>query len=235
MVTAAMRGDDRTDTAVATVDTNGAAAATASTLEEIASFGDERSRAGRPFLPGRCRPPDLIVIVEGDASGRRGATSGAYGDDIYTEPDGDPDTLANLGPLRAMAGVWEGTGTDQHPAAEGIVRNTFVEHYELQPIDRQTNGPQLLYGLRYHIHVNKLDEPLTFHDQVGYWLWEPAARAVTLRRLASRVVKHSSRRDPPKPTGPSSNSPPPSAPRCTAFCRTRFSIRRSARSATGSK
>jgi hypothetical protein len=36
----------------------------------------------------------------------------------------------------------------------------------------------VLYGLRYHIHVNKLDEKPTFHDQVGYWLWEPATGAL---------------------------------------------------------
>ena len=29
-----------------------------------------------------------------------------YGADLFTEPEGDPDTLANLGPLRPMAGVW---------------------------------------------------------------------------------------------------------------------------------
>ena len=104
-----------------------------------------------------------------------------YGADIYTEPDGDPDTLANLGPIRPMAGVWEGTkGADQHPVAEGTERNTFVEHYELQPIDRQTNGPQLFYGLRYHTHITKPGEAETFHDQVGYWLFEPAAETVTL-------------------------------------------------------
>ncbi|HYV90037.1 MAG TPA: heme-binding beta-barrel domain-containing protein, partial [Candidatus Polarisedimenticolia bacterium] len=33
---------------------------------------------------------------------------------------------------------------------------------------------QLLYGLRYHIHINTAEEATTFHDQVGYWLWEPA-------------------------------------------------------------
>jgi hypothetical protein len=104
----------------------------------------------------------------------------SYGDDIYTEPEPDPDTLANLGPLRALAGVWEGTGTDEHPAVFGIERNTFVEHYELQPIDAQTNGPQLFYGLRYHTHIVKPGEVETFHDQVGYWLWEPAANAVTM-------------------------------------------------------
>jgi hypothetical protein len=79
-----------------------------------------------------------------------------------------------------MAGVWEGTGEDVHPVAEGTERNAFFEHYELQPIDRQTNGPQLFYGLRYHTHIVKPGEVETFHDQVGYWLWEPAAHAVTL-------------------------------------------------------
>jgi hypothetical protein len=104
-----------------------------------------------------------------------------YGDDIYTEPEASVDTLANLGPLRAMAGVWEGAdGVDEHPAAWGTERNTFVERYELQPIDPQTNGPQLFYGLRYHTHIVKPGEVETFHDQVGYWLWEPAARTVTM-------------------------------------------------------
>jgi hypothetical protein len=103
-----------------------------------------------------------------------------YGNDIYTEPEPDSDTLANLGPLRAIAGVWEGTGNDEHPASFGIERNTFFEHYELEPIDAQTNGPQLFYGLRYHTHIVKPGEVETFHDQVGYWLWEPAANAVTL-------------------------------------------------------
>jgi hypothetical protein len=104
-----------------------------------------------------------------------------YGPDIYTEPDGDPDTLANLGPLRPMAGVWEGVkGQDQHPADVGTEKNVFVEHYELQPIDRQTNGPQLFDGLRYHTHITKPGEAETFHDQVGYWLYEPAVQAVTL-------------------------------------------------------
>ncbi len=103
-----------------------------------------------------------------------------YGDDIYTEPIGDPDTLANLGPLGPMAGVWEGTlGADQHPVVEGVEHDAFLEHYELHPIDFQTNGPQLFYGLRYHTHILQPGVVATFHDQVGYWLWEPAAKAVT--------------------------------------------------------
>jgi hypothetical protein len=96
--------------------------------------------------------------------------------DIYTEPQGfDVDTLAQLGPLRPLAGIWQGTGgLDVKPKADGPRKQAFVERIELQPIDPQTNGPQLLYGLRYHTHVTKPDQVKTYHDQVGYWLWEPA-------------------------------------------------------------
>jgi len=102
-------------------------------------------------------------------------------EDIYTEAEGFPDTLAHLGPVGPMAGIWKGrSGSDEHPVAIGTEGNSFVEHYELQPIDRQTNGPQLFYGLRYHTHIVKPGEVETFHDQVGFWLWEPATTTVIL-------------------------------------------------------
>jgi hypothetical protein len=99
-----------------------------------------------------------------------------YLEDIYAEPaDIDVQTLRNLGPLTGMAGIWEGTRSmDVNPKAAGPVRQKFVERIELQPIDPQANGPQLFYGLRYHTHIVKPGEIETYHDQVGYWLWEPA-------------------------------------------------------------
>jgi hypothetical protein len=101
-------------------------------------------------------------------------------EDIFTEPDLDPNTLANLGPLTGMAGIWEGAvGADVHPVVTGSEFNQFVERYELQPIDPQTNGPQYFYGLRYHTHITKPGEVETFHDQVGYWLWNPEEGTVT--------------------------------------------------------
>jgi hypothetical protein len=104
----------------------------------------------------------------------------AFPDDIYTEPeDVDPDTLANLGPLRGLAGIWEGRkGADVNPKAEGPEHRDYTERTELQPIDPQANGPQLFYGLRYHTRILATDEDATFHDQVGYWLWEPATGLV---------------------------------------------------------
>lgn len=103
-----------------------------------------------------------------------------YSEDIYTEPAvQDGDTLKNLGPLAGMAGIWEGTkGLDVKPKAEGPKKQAFVERIELQPLDPVTNGPQLLYGLRYHTYITKPGLTKLYHDQVGYWLWEPATGAV---------------------------------------------------------
>src|SRR5699024_10927354 len=61
-----------------------------------------------------------------------------------------------------------------NPKVEVSVKDFYIEHIDLQPIDPETNGPQLFYGLRYHIHIVQPNEVETFHDQVGYWLWEPA-------------------------------------------------------------
>jgi len=102
-------------------------------------------------------------------------------DDIFTEPDPDPDTLAQLGPLTRLAGVWASKGsrgTDINPKADGPEHRIFSERFEAHPIDAQTNGPQLFYGLRYHVHINAPEEDATFHDQTGYWLYEPATGLV---------------------------------------------------------
>ena len=101
--------------------------------------------------------------------------------DIYTEPHPiELDTLQNLGPLEKLAGIWQGTrGVDIKPKAEGAKQQVYVERIELHPIDPQTNGPQLLYGLRYHAHITKPDQRKTYHEQVGYWLWEPATETIT--------------------------------------------------------
>jgi hypothetical protein len=61
---------------------------------------------------------------------------------------------------------------------DGTEGNAYIERYVLDVVDAQTNGPQLFYGLRYHTHITKPGEIETFHDQVGYWLWEPATQRI---------------------------------------------------------
>ena len=119
--------------------------------------------------------------------------------DIYTEPEPDPDTLANLGPLRPMAGTWIGTaGKDSHPVVEGTKSEPYVEHYQLTPIDAQTNGPELFYGMHYHTRITRPGEIEAFHDQTGYWLWEPATGNIvfTLAIPRGQVAMAGGRRRP---------------------------------------
>ena len=119
--------------------------------------------------------------------------------DIYTEPIKiDPDTLKNLGPLAILAGVWEGRGLDRHPVQDGVEEDAYTERMEFQPIDPQANGPQILYGLRYHVHIRKPGEVNTFHDQLGYWLWEAATKTViqTIAIPRGQVAMASGRAEP---------------------------------------
>lgn len=104
----------------------------------------------------------------------------SFPDDIFTEPaEVDPDTLANLGPLARLAGEWTSKdGIDVNPKADGPERREYIEHILMEPIDPQANGPQLLYGLRYHVRINTPEEDIAFHEQVGHWLWEPATGLV---------------------------------------------------------
>ena len=95
-----------------------------------------------------------------------------FPEDIFTEQEADPDTLANLGPLRRLAGIWESrTGVDVNPKAAGPERRDYSERIELQPIDAQSNGPQLLYGLRYHTRIHT-SSPLILRDDWPLWLEE---------------------------------------------------------------
>jgi hypothetical protein len=102
-----------------------------------------------------------------------------YSDDIYASPDCGTDTLALLGPLAPMAGTWEGThGIDIAPKAPGPRTKEFFGRITLEPVDPGNNGPQVLYALRYHTWMSLPGEKGTYHDQVGYWLWEPATGTI---------------------------------------------------------
>lgn len=48
----------------------------------------------------------------------------------------------------------------------------------MQPIDRQSNGPQVLFGVRYHTHLAKSDEVENYHNQIGYCLWAPFIKTI---------------------------------------------------------
>ncbi len=91
--------------------------------------------------------------------------------------------LETLGPLAALAGVWEGTrGADVAPSEpeRAVAKSDYRERLVLEPIGRVDNHEQILYGLRYSTRAWRIGAKDSFHEETGYWLWD-AEREVVLR------------------------------------------------------
>lgn len=102
----------------------------------------------------------------------------------------NPD-IDNLGPLAAFAGTWEGSrGIDLAPDDDrvSVERNEFRERVVLEPIGLVENHEQQLYGLRYAKTAWRLGVDDSFHEEVGYWLWDAKASQVMLSFIVPRGV-----------------------------------------------
>ncbi len=86
------------------------------------------------------------------------------------------ESVANLGPLARLAGVWEGdAGVDHSPSAtRELMETPFRERAVFEPMGRVDNHEQVLWALRYSTTAWRLDEAGPFHEEVGYWLWDGA-------------------------------------------------------------
>jgi hypothetical protein len=101
------------------------------------------------------------------------------------------ENIRNLGPLAAFAGIWEGAkGIDLAPDDDRSIveRNEYSERVVLEPIGLVENHEQSLYGLRYSKMAWRLGVENPFHEEVGYWLWDSAARQVMLTFIVPRGV-----------------------------------------------
>lgn len=102
----------------------------------------------------------------------------------------EQDPLAQLGPLAALAGVWEGDkGDDVAPSDDrGTEQNKYRERMTFEPIGSVNNHEQTLYGLRYATTAWRIGEPAPFHEEVGYWLWDPKEKQVLRCFIVPRGV-----------------------------------------------
>lgn len=100
------------------------------------------------------------------------------------------DKVANLGPLAALAGVWEGEkGADVAPGGDREKdNNAFRERLVLEPIGRVDNHEQTMFGLRYATKAWRIGADEPFHEEVGYWLWDAAHRQVMRSFLVPRGI-----------------------------------------------
>ena len=90
----------------------------------------------------------------------------------------------NLGPLGPLQGVWEGErGDDVAPSDKPAndrqpVTSRYRERMTFDPTGPVDNHEQTLYGLRYATRAWRLGAVDPFHEEVGYWLYEPATGLV---------------------------------------------------------
>lgn len=100
------------------------------------------------------------------------------------------DLLRNLGPLAALAGVWEGDkGDDTAPSDDrGTETNLYRERITFEPFGPVDNHEQKLWGLRYATVAYRLGEADSFHEETGYWLWDAARSEVYRCFLVPRGI-----------------------------------------------
>lgn len=86
----------------------------------------------------------------------------------------------NYGPLAALIGTWEGDkGVDRAPEPDGEERSPYYETLVFEAAGDVTNAEaQTLSVVRYHQVVSRKSNKQVFHDQVGYWLWDPADNTI---------------------------------------------------------
>jgi hypothetical protein len=100
------------------------------------------------------------------------------------------DLITYLGPLASLAGVWEGDkGDDVAPSDDrGTERSKFRERMTFEPFGPTMNHEQALYGLRYSTVAWRIGEDTPFHEETGYWLWDPADKQVLRCFIVPRGV-----------------------------------------------
>ena len=102
----------------------------------------------------------------------------------------DDESVRLLGPLGPLVGTWEGVkGQDVAPDDDrGIENNAYHERMTFAPTGLVSNHDQKLYGLRYATTVWRLGAEDPFHEELGYWLWDPGAQQVMRCFLIPRGV-----------------------------------------------
>jgi len=96
----------------------------------------------------------------------------------------------NYGPLASLAGRWEGDkGKDLAPEPDGEQETPYYETLTFEAIGDVTNAEsQTLSVLRYHQVVSKKSDNQIFHDETGYWMWDPKTDTIMHSLVIPRGV-----------------------------------------------
>lgn len=80
----------------------------------------------------------------------------------------------NYGPLAYFQGIWESqTGDDVAPGDDrGIEKNKYRECMVFERIGQVNNHEQIMFGVKYTTKAWRLGAEDSFHEDMGYWLWD---------------------------------------------------------------
>lgn len=101
-----------------------------------------------------------------------------------------PNILDELGPLKRLAGTWEGEkGDDTAPSDDRQTENNkFRERIVFEPFGPVENHEQKMFGLRYSTTAWRIGEDAAFHEETGYWLWDAKEKQVMRCFLVPRGI-----------------------------------------------
>ena len=96
----------------------------------------------------------------------------------------------DYGPLKGLIGLWKGDkGLDVAPKSEGTKENPYYETITYTAVGDVTNAEsQVLSVVRYHQVVSHKATNEVFHDETGYWMWDPRAEIVMHSLVIPRGV-----------------------------------------------
>jgi hypothetical protein len=96
----------------------------------------------------------------------------------------------DYGPLAVLVGIWKGDkGVDRAPEPDGEERSPYYETIVFEAAGDVTNAEaQTLSIVRYHQVVTRKSNDEVFHDQLGYWLWDPSDNTIVENFIIPRGV-----------------------------------------------
>ncbi len=98
--------------------------------------------------------------------------------------------VVDYGPLAGLVGTWYGDkGVDIAPEPNDTERNPYYETIVFtQAGDVDNAESERLVILHYHQIVTRKSTDLVFHNQTGYWMWNPATNEILHTLTIPRAV-----------------------------------------------
>jgi hypothetical protein len=99
-------------------------------------------------------------------------------------------TEIDYGPLTDLIGVWKGgKGMDIAPESDGTEENPYYETITYTAGGDVTNAEsQVLSIVHYRQIVARKSNDEVFHDETGYWLWDPREQVIMHSLVIPRAV-----------------------------------------------